>query len=278
MRKEVELLYRGVQMVLRDPHIIPSVVRMEYRHRLGIPGERHFRPGYSAPPTNISVCLTLRCNLKCLMCSTRSGMETPEHRPWYEPRREAPLESWITLLDQVAAFRPWIYITGGEPTLSGILPGFIQAARRRRLVVQLQTNGARLAEVADLLVAEGVQAVTVSVDGPPDLHDKIRGVKGTFARLARGIEALVEARQKRRRPNPVLSLNFTISKTNLESLPDMVERAAALGADVLQVQHTNVRYPGERGPAQPGLFSGKRRQPGAEPVLSLHLRRQVLPE
>jgi Fe-coproporphyrin III synthase len=243
MRKDVELLYRGVQMVLRDPHIIPGVVRMEYRHRLGIPWERRFRPGYSAPPTNISVCLTLRCNLKCLMCSTRSGMETPEHRPWYESRREAPLASWITLLDQVAAFRPWIYITGGEPTLSRILPGFIQAARRRRLVVQLQTNGARLAEVADLLVAEGVQAVTVSVDGPPDIHDQIRGVKGSFERLAAGIEALVEARKKRRRPNPVLSLNCTISKANIESLPDMVEWAATLGADVLQFQHTNFDTP-----------------------------------
>jgi hypothetical protein len=68
MSKEISSISRGLRIAGRNPGMIFTLLRMEYRHRWGIERDRRLRPGYSAPPTNLSVCLTFRCNLKCAMC------------------------------------------------------------------------------------------------------------------------------------------------------------------------------------------------------------------
>ncbi len=244
MNKKLSLLWRVINIVCRDPNILPTVIRMEWRHRRGIFQDQRYHPGYSAPPTNLSIVPTMRCNLDCIMCrQPRWDLKGAETRPWYDPRRELSLETWVTLLDQVKSFRPWIYLTGGEPLMYRQLPELVQAARERHLEVQLQTNGSLLSGVADFLCEVGVVAVTVSLDGPPAVHDAIRGKKGIFQKIAEGIQALVAARKKTRRPKPILSVNFTLSKANLDTLPDMVSLVVRLGVDEMQVQHTMFNSP-----------------------------------
>jgi radical SAM protein with 4Fe4S-binding SPASM domain len=143
----------------------------------------------------------------------------------------------------VAPFRPWLYVTGGEPLIYPDFQGFVQEARRRGLAVQIQTNGTLLASVAEFLVQAGVVAVSVSLDGPPEVHDAIRGVKGAYGKLAAGAAALVAARRKCHSPTPILGLNCTISKGNLDFLPEVVSQAIELQADTLQLQHTMFNSP-----------------------------------
>ncbi len=239
MSQTLSLIRRGLQIARRNPFIIPTLARMEYRHRWGIPRDRRLHAGYSAPPTNLNLCLTNRCNLKCVMCrGIRLGQEVPANRPWYSRARELSLGDWTRFLEEAAAFRPWLYVTGGEPLMYPHFREFIQEAKKRRLVVHLQTNATLLAREAEFLVEMGVEAVNVSVDGPPAVHDRIRGLKGGFARLQAGVQALVAARKSRGRPNPILSLNCTISKGNLAHLEEMVPLALGLQVDVMQLQHT----------------------------------------
>ncbi|MDQ7782550.1 MAG: radical SAM protein [Desulfomonilaceae bacterium] len=219
--------------------MLKTVLRMEYRHRVGIGLDRRFRPGRSAPPTNMSLCLSMRCNLNCIMCrQNRHTENVPENRSWFSKDRELPLEAWVSILDQSIAFRPWLFVTGGEPILYPHFREFIEAAKKRRFVVHLQTNGTLLAKEAEFLVGMGLEAVTISLDGTPEIHDRIRGRKGTFGLVEKGVRTLVEARLRAGGPGPILSFNFTISKQNLECLERIVPLAADLGADMLQIQHT----------------------------------------
>ncbi|RJR40212.1 MAG: hypothetical protein C4567_11045 [Deltaproteobacteria bacterium] len=78
--------------------------------------------------------------------------------------------------------------------------------------------------------------VTVSLDGPPAVHERIRGQKGAFSRSRRGIAALVSARG--RNASPLLLINCVISKANMAFLDEMAPLAQELGADILQMQHT----------------------------------------
>ena len=239
MSQNLDLICRALGIARQNPAIIPTVLRMEYRHRLGIPLDRRFRPGRSAPPTNLSLNLTNRCNLKCIMCrGIRHGGAVPENRPWYSRKRELPLEDWVRLLKQVAPFRPWLYVTGGEPLMYPHFREFVLEAKKLGLVVHLQTNATLLAREADFLVEMGVEAVNVSIDGPPPVHDRIRGLTGGFAQVEAGVQALVAARKRSRRPNPILSFNCTISKANLDYLEEMVPLAIRLQGDFLQLQHT----------------------------------------
>ena len=192
----------------------------------------------SGPPVNLNLNLTRRCNLKCVMCEQHRHDPGPTGLPWYDPRRELPLSAWVGLLDQVAAFRPRLYLTGGEPTLYPHFAAFLTEAKRRGFVVHLQTNGTLLDRVADSLVAQDVEMVTVSMDGPLEVHDAIRGQDGAFRKTCEGIKALVAARDRQGSPGPIILINCVISKASLPTLDQMVPLAHELGADILQIQHT----------------------------------------
>jgi MoaA/NifB/PqqE/SkfB family radical SAM enzyme len=107
----------------------------------------------------------------------------------------------------------------------------------------VQTNDTQLAEVADFLEQAGVVEVIVSLDGPPEVHDAIRGVPRTFQKLQEGVEALLAARARRRSPTPVITINCTVSRDNLKTLPEMVPLAVGLGAETMQIQHTMFNSP-----------------------------------
>src|SRR3972149_2499615 len=98
---------RAWQMLRHNPGMLRSVLREEYRQRLGISLDRRYRPGLSSPPVSLNLDLTRRCNLKCLMC------EQHRHQPgaagalsWYDPARELPLAAWLSLLAPAAYHRP----------------------------------------------------------------------------------------------------------------------------------------------------------------------------
>jgi len=240
---EQPLYRRFLGLLWRNPHMLQTMAREAYLHKVGITLNRRFSPTRSALPGFLHLNLTRRCNLRCRMCiQNRRDAGPPEGLSWYDPNRELPLETWTALLDQVKSYRPRLYVTGGEPLLYRHFQEFLVAAKKRGFVVNLQTNGIRLAEVADFLVDLGVEMVNVSVDGPQEVHDRIRGPLA-FRRTVEGIEALVAARRRKNRPGPILFINCVICKDNLSALDQMVPLALRLKADFLNLLHTDFNSP-----------------------------------
>jgi MoaA/NifB/PqqE/SkfB family radical SAM enzyme len=232
---------RVVGILWRHSRTFRSLLRHEFHRRWNLSGKQRFQNGLSAPPVTLNLDLTRRCNLKCMMCNQhRHAAAPPLGLGWYDPKQELPLSTWTDLLDQVASFRPRpkLYITGGEPTLHRDFPELIQAAKKRGFMVHIQTNGTRLGQLAEFLVAQGVEMLSVSLDGPPEIHDFIRGQVGAFKRSAAGIAALMDARERLGKPGPLLSISCVISKANLGCLDQMVPLALDLGADTLHLMHT----------------------------------------
>jgi Fe-coproporphyrin III synthase len=232
-------LGQGLALGLRNPRLIQTFLYQGYRDLIGVGLDRYFHPGHSGFPNEIVFDLTRRCNLKCLMCTQiRHTDDIPDYLRWYDPRRELALADWIGLLDQVTPFRPRVHITGGEPTVYPYFEDLVREIKGRGLFMRLTTNGTRLAGVADLLVSSDVEIVVVSLDGPEETHDRIRGHQGIFARATAGIKALVEMRRRRGRSAPIITINCTISKANVKTLDQMVDLALDLRADLLQFHHT----------------------------------------
>jgi len=238
-RSGVSFLSRALALCLYKPRVLKTFLYEGYRNLLGVALDRRFHPGRSGLPIEIILDLTRRCNLHCLMCTQiRHSNNIPEGLSWYDSRRELPLAGWVDLLDQVKSFRPRLHITGGEPLVYPYFQGLVGEAKKRGFFMRLTTNGTLLAEAADLLVASRVEVVVVSLDGPEEIHDHIRGQQGVFEQASGGIRALVEYRRKSRNNEPLLLINCTISRANLEVLDQMVPIAQALGADILQFHHT----------------------------------------
>jgi radical SAM protein with 4Fe4S-binding SPASM domain len=162
------------------------------------------RPG---TPLKLSFAVTYRCNLSCSMC-----------RIWAKPPLPELTLPEIRRFFSAATGPSWVGITGGEPFLRDDLPGVVEAVLdgcRGLRALHFATNGTlreRIRPVVELIRrrAPEVETVfTVSIDGPPDLHDRIRGRAGVW-------EAAVETfTMLKRMPGVKAQVGFTLSRDNV---------------------------------------------------------------
>ncbi|NIM05173.1 MAG: radical SAM protein, partial [Armatimonadetes bacterium] len=88
------------------------------------------------------------------------------------------------------------------------------------------TNGTLVdREIARRLSGIGVRGVQVSVEGPEDVHEKIRG-KGSFASCMRGVENLLAE-------GITVTLNATLSNLNAAYFIELVVFAQLAGVQRL---------------------------------------------
>jgi len=113
----------------------------------------------------------------------------------------------------------------------------------------LTTNGTiindeRADALAELARAGFLKHISVSIDGPGELHDRARGVKGTFERTGAGLRRLQAAARRKRAPLRV-SINTTVAHETLDSLDQMVDVADELGVDAIGLNHLMFSTPEE---------------------------------
>lgn len=172
----------------------------------------------------IQLHLTERCTLRCRHCyqDGQSGdeMGLPEIRSVIAEVSDM-LNDWSEA--HAVSFSPSFNITGGEPFLRSDLFEILRELRDKGFAVFLLTNGALVSrERAKMLAELGVSGVQVSIEGPEDAHDSIRGA-GSFAAAAAGVERLIDA-------GVPVTLNVTLSELNAEHAKKIVAFGAHAGA------------------------------------------------
>ncbi len=204
-----------------------------WQHAAGL--LRWFR-GYSPFPVAVMFHLTFRCNLQCPVCLQtlqRADLLAMSHD-------ELTLAEWQAVVDNLRRsfpLRPFIHLTGGEPTLYKDFLPLVVYVKEKGFRCSLTTNGVLLERHAARLVALGVDRVHVSLDGPAALHDALRGLPGTFERAVAGVQALRAAREAQGQKKPLVTINCVISDANQEQLGDLIPIARQAGADSLSYQH-----------------------------------------
>jgi MoaA/NifB/PqqE/SkfB family radical SAM enzyme len=118
-----------------------------------------------------------------------------------------------------------VVLTGGEPLLNRQLDAICGFFRDLGLRVTLLTTGLLLQKKADI-VASGFDDIIISIDGPPDVHNRIRRVSGAFQTIQKGV---MEVRA--RRPRIAISCRTTVQKLNRTHLRATVSAARSLGLD-----------------------------------------------
>lgn len=117
----------------------------------------------------------------------------------------------------------WVVFSGGEPQLHSDLASLASLFRSRSIRVTLLTAGLLL-RAHSRAVAETVDDVIVSLDGPAPIHNKIRGVSRAFELLADGIRAL-----RGIRPEVRVAGRSTVQKSNSRYLRDTVMTSHEIG-------------------------------------------------
>ena len=168
--------------------------------------------------------LTENCNLRCRHCY--QGERSVEELPLADIKRTAAeaadlISEWSEAYGIV--FRRSMNLTGGEPLLRHDLFDIVEDVKARGFEVHLLTNGTLVDRVrAERMAALGVDGVQVSIDGPQEVHDVIRGA-GSFAASAAGIGHLVDC-------GLAVTLNVTLSRSNAGHMDRIIAFASHSGA------------------------------------------------
>ncbi len=140
----------------------------------------------SAAGRSLDLEVTRRCNLRCDHCFVGWS------RDWTS---DLPEDVARAVIDEGAGLFPTLHFTGGEPFAYRALPELIErglAAGYEHVLVN--TNGTFLSpgSVRDLATFGERFSLTVSLDGPSDLHDRVRGA-GRFREADEGLRRALEA-------------------------------------------------------------------------------------
>lgn len=180
------------------------------------------------------------CNLHCRMCDVGTGHEESnfyQHLTGATPR-DMPLPLIQAILDQAAASFPRTKI-GYAFTEPSIYPHLVESlayAEERGLYTTVTTNGLNLEKLAKTLVDAGLDEIFVSLDGPPAIHNHIRGHPRSFERAFAGIEALREADTRGRLK---ISVYCTITEWSVGHLVEFAELFRSTPVAHVGFMHTN---------------------------------------
>jgi 12,18-didecarboxysiroheme deacetylase len=150
--------------------------------------------------------MTRRCNLKCVHCYAKAV--DPEGRD------EISTEQGKDIIKDLADYgAPVMLFSGGEPLVRKDLPELARFAVENGMRAVISTNGTLITrDKARELKDIGLSYVGISLDGAKEVHDKFRGVPGSFDKAMQGVVNCQEEGLK-------VGLRFTINKRNQQEVP-----------------------------------------------------------
>jgi len=191
--------------------------------------------GKALVPQSLTLELTFRCNLSCQMCPLHLPrlMHNGGNREVVKERQRVELTTAEihTIIDDIASFGiKQLTLTGGEVFLREDILEIIAHVQKTPMRLCVNTNGWFMRpEKARALVDLGVDSISVSVDGPGPTHDAVRRRKGSFERLAAGIDSLTTAKQMRGATRPLVGITCTLSALNQHNFSEVLDAVKHLG-------------------------------------------------
>ncbi|MCK5610738.1 radical SAM protein [Candidatus Pacearchaeota archaeon] len=168
--------------------------------------------------------ITYKCNLKCQYCG-------------YPSRKvnELDTENVISLIDEMASSGTKILImSGGEPLLRKDLGQIIEYLRTKDIYVIIYSNGLLVEENIEHI--NGADEIQISLDGPQDINDLIRG-NGVYDKVLRAIEIC-------KNENIKTNISTVICRENVGHLPDILDIAKKYNVGV-SFQPVGRRFSGD---------------------------------
>lgn len=165
------------------------------------------------------------CNCRCLMCDIWQRTDG----------RELDLAEFARHRDSLLRLgvREGV-LTGGEALLHRSFEQLCTFFRGCGIHVSLLTTGLLLAKRAGA-VADGIDEIIVSIDGPEEIHDQVRRVKGAYRLITNGIEEV-----RRRKPGMPINARSTVQKANHQFLRRTVAGAKSISFDSISFLATDL--------------------------------------
>jgi radical SAM protein with 4Fe4S-binding SPASM domain len=166
---------------------------------------------------------TNRCNLSCLHCYSKADLDAVD-----------TLDT-KTILDTLPKLKQsgvkFIIFSGGEPLTRKDLFDIANRCRELGIITYLSTNGLYVKKSNALKILDTFDYVGISIDGSPDVHDKFRGLKGSFEESMKAVDLLNSFGKKK------VGIRFTITKDTYDDLEFIFELAEKHSIPKIYISH-----------------------------------------
>ncbi|NOZ26294.1 MAG: radical SAM protein [Nitrospirae bacterium] len=179
-------------------------------------------------PIHLTLFLTKRCNARCPFCFYLSADN-------YASAEATELT--LGEIEQISSSMGnllWLALSGGELFLRKDLFEIVKVfyKQNKPAIILLPTNGLmpdvirkRAEEILEYC-KNSVVTIKLSLDGPEEVHDAIRGVKGSFRKMMESYRALGELID--RYPNFELGINSVFCSINQDYMDEILEIVGSL--------------------------------------------------
>ncbi len=178
-------------------------------------------------PYRLNISLTNVCDSRCKTCDVWEIY--PKKR--FNLREELTGDEFRNIFRRLPKSLMWISFSGGEPHLRKDFTEIMAAAFsevRNIAMINIPNNGIK----ADRCVEDWKEVlairkrpyvfISMSIDGPAEVHDEVRGVAGNYESATRALEEIQGI--CRREGNAAIGIGLTISKFNYDRIMPFVRQ------------------------------------------------------
>jgi MoaA/NifB/PqqE/SkfB family radical SAM enzyme len=189
-----------------------------------------------ALPYKVTFVATYHCNFRCEMCSIWQKKSVDEMTP----------DEVGLFFDKWSQFR-WVHLTGGELMMRRDLDDLVAAIQRNcrsLFLLNFPTTGwfgDKTVSLVEKTLARGVGRlmVTISLDGPREVHEAMRGLPGSWDR---GIETFRRLRGIRK-PNFQVVVGMTLLSKNATKVEETLAAIRQVIPDFRRAElHLNIGH------------------------------------
>lgn len=174
-------------------------------------------------PIQLIAFITDRCNARCVHCFNWRALNKGGDEG-------LKLEELRGLSGELGPLLT-VGISGGEPFLRNDVSTIYQIFSSNNDLgeMDIPTNGLLprrvYGQVRGVLAQENPTtiAVSLSLDGLEGLHDRIRGVPGSFAKLQETYRALVKLKREFQSHGPLIKVATTLCNWNIQQIPSLID-------------------------------------------------------
>ena len=156
---------------------------------------------------------TNRCNLSCLHCYSKADLESID---------TLKTEDILAVLPKLKANGiKFLIFSGGEPLTRTDIYEIANECKKIGIMTYLSTNGLYVRKSNAEKILDTFNYIGISIDGSEKVHDKFRGLEGSFKESMKAVDLLNSYGKTK------VGIRFTITKDtydDLEFIFDLAER------------------------------------------------------
>jgi MoaA/NifB/PqqE/SkfB family radical SAM enzyme len=182
--------------------------------------------------TSANLEVTQKCDSRCVSCNIWRMPESSLTDDTTSRREELSFDDHTQILDELSTLGcKTVQLHGGEPLLNPRLADLVAHCSSLGIFTGIATNGLSMTpDKAKDLVDAGLGSIKFSLDGPKELHNRLRGRKDAYEKQIHALVRVIIADKDQRVYKCVRS---NVSSVNLQRIDEVIDIAKTLSiADI----------------------------------------------